>query len=393
MSTTSSLIECYEGYSVNDQARYNSSSGGFFFELAQYVLAHDGIVVGAAMDGSVAHLTIVEKMEDLPRLMGSKYTQAYGGDIYKAAKSEADHGRLVLFSGTPCQCSALKKYLKKGYDNVYIVDFVCHGVPSPLLFKKYLSWQGKDRAVQKVCFRDKRNGWGNYGLSLRFDDGEEYFEHHKKNPYMKMYLSNLFLRPSCYSCRSKGEDRSSDMTLGDMWGTKLTENVRGGVSLIILHTTNGYRLFEQVKDNLFISSVQYDSILDNNPSYFKSSGKPFKRNVAMDTLSMNPNELFEKPEYFTKVSMMEKAIRKGMRIYRERIKKDPGASCYLQSLIDSDLKVQVEKNACCGCGMCVSVCAKGAITIQEDSEGFYYPVVDQSKCIGCKLCIKTCLNR
>lgn len=211
--------KAYAAYYDND-IRMKSSSGAIFSLLANEVLEKKGIVYGVAMNVSCTeaeYIGITEK-QDLEKLLGSKYLQAKIKNIFKNVRENLVLNKLVLFTGTGCQINGLKKFLQKDYKNLICVDIICHGVPSPALWKEYVGYmenkmQGK---MEKVNFRCKDQGWENFGLK-EYGSSKEVYISKSKDPYMQMFLSDFCLRPSCYECKAKTL-RLSDLTIGDFWG-------------------------------------------------------------------------------------------------------------------------------------------------------------------------------
>lgn len=274
--------EIHKAYAVNnkdDNTRKNSSSGGMFSLIATYVLDNKGIVFGAAFDDEwqVKHIEIDNK-EDLAKLQTSKYVQSTIGDAYKKAKQYLDDNKMVLFTGTPCQIEGLQTYLQKDYEKLYTQDIVCHGVPSPKVWKKYLEYREKqdNKKPIKVNFRQKDNGWGTYEFLIKYKDNE-YKVNHNNDLFFKAFLGNVCLRESCYSCSFKKMNRLSDITLGDFWGIEniLPEmNDDKGTSLVIINSLKGKELFDKVKENCNYKEVDFRKSVDPyNISYFHSSEK------------------------------------------------------------------------------------------------------------------------
>lgn len=180
MTTTNSLQykKCYKAWSKSEKVVNKSSSGGAFYEVAKTVLSEGGVVFGVAFqeDGTVQYEG-AETEDEVERLMGSKYVQAKANQVYSSVKKHLVEGHKVLFCGTPCQCNALKAFLnKKEYQNLFTVDFICHGVPSEGVWEKYLEWIAQDRKVSTISFRDKTISWGDYGTRILFKNGTEYFQ-------------------------------------------------------------------------------------------------------------------------------------------------------------------------------------------------------------------------
>lgn len=246
------------GYAKDDKIRLKSSSGGIFSLLAKSCIEENGVVYGASFNDTtnVFHIG-VEKVKDINKLQGSKYLQSRIGNTFIEAKKRLENNQKVIYSGTPCQIAGLKSYLKKDYDNLLTVDVLCHGVPSGKLWNKYITEQEKmhESSVQKIFFRDKKYGWKRYAVLLEFSNNTTYECVFAEDPFMKMLLANISLRPSCYSCKFKGMPHPADITLGDCWGVEkhspeMDDNK--GTSVIMLNTTRGVHELKKI-----LSTMQY----------------------------------------------------------------------------------------------------------------------------------------
>ena len=250
--------ETFVGYSRDEAIRKQSSSGGIFSVVAEWILQEGGVVFGAAFDENfeVCHIAI-ETEAGLEKLRGSKYVQSRMENVYPEAKQYLEMKRKVLFTGTACQIAGLKKYLNHEYENLYTIDVLCHGVPSPKIWRMYLEEKKKQHhaSVEKFEFRNKENGWKNYSINILFSYKQRYRVHYFEDKFMKMFLGNIDLRPSCYECPFKDFPRISDMTIGDSWGI---ENYMPdmdddkGTSIILVHSLNGERMLEAIRKNLII---------------------------------------------------------------------------------------------------------------------------------------------
>ena len=311
--------ECIAGYVAQslDNTRIVSSSGGIFYLLAKKVIEDGGIVVGASYDEEmlVRHEAIGD-VKDLPRLMGSKYMQSNLGDIYSEIKKELDNSRTVLFSGTACQVAGLKSYLRKDYSNLFTVDVLCHGAPSPFVWKRYVSGLEKEYGakVSKVDFRNKISGWKNYSFSVCFENGEVYETPYMNSEYMKLFIQNYILRPSCYDCSFKSLKRDSDLTIGDAWGIDKVEpdfDDDKGTSVIVTHTEKGEILLEKIEENLKIKRMEIDTILPPSADSRKAVNMPSGRALTFFYLRRNKPiaKLMEATQYNTKNKILKKIIR------------------------------------------------------------------------------------
>lgn len=303
--------KAYACYNLNEKIRNESSSGGIFSLLASNIIKKNGVVYGASFNQNfeVEHIR-VDKIDDLNKLRGSKYVQSKIGNTYSEIKKELDDERIVYFSGTPCQIDGLLCYLDKKYDNLICQDIVCHGVPSPKLWKHYLSqYTLEDDA--NITFRDKTTGWDSYSFTI--NQKQKFSEIASQNEYMKVFLKDLCLRPSCYDCHSKSLHRNSDITLADFWGIKevcpdLYDNK--GTSLVLINTEIGQKLFGEILDYIKYKEVDVQQAAKYNPSLYKSASISRKRSRYMkrvfstnfNTISMKytKNSFLVRLRYFIK---------------------------------------------------------------------------------------------
>lgn len=296
-------IESLAGYAKDKTIQLNSSSGGIFSILATFVIEKNGVVYGTAMsnDCRSANVVSVQSIQDLHRLRGSKYLQSQTKNTFIEIQNYLSQGRYVLFSGTPCQISALKLFLGHEYERLYCVDIICHGTPSPTLWCKYVDYMENKFHLKlvNVNFRYKDDSWNNFGIKSNYSGRQVYIDK-KDDTYMQLFLRNYCLRPSCYVCKAKSYSMS-DITLGDFWGIDrvLPEmNNPLGTSLILLRTQKGRELLQNISDLLIIESVDYsDAVIDNKAEY-KSVDRPKERDTFFQDMNlMEFKELFMKYLY------------------------------------------------------------------------------------------------
>jgi len=261
--------KCFGLINKDLNARINSSSGGFFIELAKYVIENDGLVYGAIYDENlkVVH-TCIDNMEELYKFSGSKYVQSDIKGIYKDIKEKLKNKRMVLFSGTPCQNFGLINYLGKSYDNLITCDFVCHGVPSPKLFDDHKQYLEKkyDSKIKSVNFRYK-NEKNIQNLRVLFETGEEYIRLPNDDEYYFLFAKNFILRDSCYKCHFSNTNRISDITMSDFWAVKNVEpsfDDGKGLSCIIVNTEKGFHYFEKINDKFDFKEFKLKDCLQPN---------------------------------------------------------------------------------------------------------------------------------
>lgn len=206
----------------------------------------------------------------------------------------------MLFSGTPCQIAGLKQYLNKEYENLLTVDFICHGVPSNALWQSYVKYKEKlnDSKVTAAFFRDKSYGWKNFSMKIEFESGDSKIERVHEDLYLKSFLSNIFLRPSCYNCRFKADNYLSDITLADFWGiNKINPAINDdkGLSLVVANTAKADEQLKNVFHVLKSYSINFESCVVGNPSYSKSVSKTLLNSPALkDSVRMDFLKLYKK---------------------------------------------------------------------------------------------------
>lgn len=289
--------KAYAALSKDDGIRMESSSGGVFSELAKLVLQANGIVYGASYDKDfkVKHIGI-ENVELLGKLRGAKYSQSDLSTIFQTIKMRLDTDRQVLFSGTPCQIGGLKAFLKRDYNNLFCIDFVCHGVPSPLVWRKYVEFRARiddnSNAPEYINLRNKESGWSHYSYKVEFayPGRKRYLCRNNEDLFMNLFVKNYILRRSCSDCHFKGYNRVADITLGDFWGIwdiipDMDDNK--GTSLVLTHSDKGEKLLKSAADNLRYNQVTLAQATMMNTSLLKSSSSQPSRDKVLNEIVQN----------------------------------------------------------------------------------------------------------
>ncbi len=259
-----------------------ASSGGVFPLLAKEWIADGGIVCGASLDPEckVVHCE-VEDEEGLDALKGSKYVQSELYSMFEDVRTELEEGRNVLFSGTPCQVAGLKAYLGKEQDGLITIDIACHGVPSPGLWEKYKTAIEKKHCapLKSVDFRDSSNGWRHYNIRYDFRDASVTVPR-EKDPYLSLFLQDMTLRPSCYSCSMRGENSCSDITLSDLWSVAQSVpdmNDDRGVSGVLIKTEKGMALYDKIAQRLAGQQISVEDLMKENGGFDGATAIPERR--------------------------------------------------------------------------------------------------------------------
>ena len=306
-------LQVYAANNPNEEVRMQSSSGGVFTLLAETIIQEGGVVFGVRFndDWEVIH-DYTETKEGLAAFRGSKYVQSRIGESYCQVERFLKKGRKVLFTGTPCQIAGLNLFLRKEYDNLLTVDFICHGVPSPGVWKSYLeeliALKGNQknsvlshskpiilnsiRDISRIEFRNKRLGWKkfSFALTLSVPDGHKtkntvlLSEPYNENIFMKGFLADLFLRPSCYACPAKCLKSGSDITIGDYWGI---QNVMPeidddkGICCLMVNTDKGGQLLSS-KEWVEYRKSDYSTVIKYNIACVVSVAPNLKRKLFFD---------------------------------------------------------------------------------------------------------------
>lgn len=282
---TEDVIEGYVARYKDLKVVADSTSGGSFSAFADYTFKKGGFVYGVGYDSDmrVKHFGInASEKKRVEEMRGSKYVQSDLGECFSEIKSKIDAGHLVCFSGTPCQVAGLKGYLRKDYENLITIDLVCHGVASPLVFRKYVEYQtAKYKSkINKIKFRNKTYGYHSGTMMVSFDNGKQYFGSGRIDYMLKAYFKGASSRYSCYQCPFKGNNRCSDFTIFDSWHIEqLVEGCKDddrGYTNIFVHTQKGKKILNELDTFLTIWQSDTDKMkkldgimIDNNPRMAK----------------------------------------------------------------------------------------------------------------------------
>lgn len=312
-------IKVYASYNNDAIIRNDSTSGGVYSALAEYVLNTGGFVCGAIFnkDWTVQHI-ITNKIENIVKLRSSKYLQSNSGKIYTQIEKILKSGKLVLFCGTPCQTAALKSLVGEP-QNLIVCNFICRGINSPKVFLSYIHSLEKryNSKIKYVKFKDKTYGWNNFSTKIKFENGKTYIKDRYTDLYMRGYLEkNLYMRDCCYQCKFKNTEKYSDFTLADFWGVeKVVKNINSdiGISLLMVNTQKGIEILNNI-NKLRLYECKYSDIIKGNP-YMNSS--PFynkDKNMFLNELDYDNFEKVIK-KYISNRSI----IRKGLYAYKRSI--------------------------------------------------------------------------
>lgn len=317
--------DTYIAINKNEKVKKDSSSGGIFYPIAKYVIEQGGIVFGVEYDNNlkVRH-AYAKNINDLKKFQGSKYVRSDLNNSYIQVEEFLKEDKYVLFTGTPCQCYGLKKYLKKTYNKLITCEIVCHANPSPKVFeyyKKNLEFN-YSKKIKNVYFRSKINGWRNSTSVIELEDNTLFSD----DKYYCAFVNELINRPSCSNCRFCEEIRYSDFTIADFWGIEKVdssiENDNTGISLLNVNTVTGRNILEKIKSELFLKEVDthiafsYNHHCNVEPN--KNRKKFFK---GIEDGSINETNVIKYLEMYTRTPFYRRVLRKIKRIVKDIMNK------------------------------------------------------------------------
>lgn len=322
-NNASSEPDIYASWSLDEDNRFRSTSGGLFTEIAKFIIDCGGCVVGAQYNEKqeITH-AIVDNYNDLTCLRQSKYVQSNKGTVYARIKEILAEDRIVLFCGTPCECAGIKSFLENKIEKLILIDFVCLGVNSPLVYEKYKQYLERkyNSRIKKVWFRNKEKSWNHPSTVIFFENGVKYNADNSTDLYIRGFMQTLFLRPSCYDCLYKGFPRIADISLGDFWGIsdyKKELDSNRGTSLVMINTPKGEELMKSIKNKVFSEKVPIEVALKRNNAIMKSATCNRKRNGFFSELNRLP---FKKLIYKYCGSTNTMKFKRGIRIFLSKIK-------------------------------------------------------------------------
>lgn len=270
----------------DDEQLMRSQSGGAFWGIAQKIVDSNGVVYGASFNENwcVTHQK-ASNTGELEKLRMSKYVQSDMRGVYMQVKEDLRQGLTVLFSGTACQVAGLKASIpQKLHGNLFCVDIVCHGVPSPRVWEDYIAYLEKryKSRIVKACFRDKRFGWHGAKETFRFENGKEI----TRQTSNRLYFSGISMRESCANCKFTNLKRVGDITVGDFWGYPKDspyEKDKKGISVALINSEKGEKLFNEIRDLFIVEESNTTECLVRQPQLqFPSKISPLHSNFAKD---------------------------------------------------------------------------------------------------------------
>lgn len=341
----------------NEEERMNSSSGGVFLPLAREVIAKGGVVFGAVYNEQwEVHHVFAEKIEDVYPMMGSKYLQSRIENTYRETEQFLKQGREVMFAGSPCQIAGLRTFLRgKEYSNLFTVDFLCHGVPSPGVWRRYLAETYSEVSLKEKCrrqaaagknsvllsslnatspigdikFRDKReSGWKKFRFVVHQKSASKVDQNtvlssdiHYDNPFMRGFLSDIYLRPSCYACKCKNGVNHSDMTIADFWGINQIApefDDDKGVGMVLLNTKKGEDYFSRLSMDVLPSTLEQARFYNGG---FNEHTKAHPKRDQFFFLIENGKSIKAAVEICLRLPFKQRVVRIVKRIVKKVVKK------------------------------------------------------------------------
>lgn len=287
------VIGAYIFASENKIYYEKSSSGGFFSHVAEYVLSKNGIVFGCGYNTDLLPVHIeISEIESLDQIRRSKYVQSKIDNLFPGIKKYLEEDRLVLFSGTPCQCSGLKNYLNKGFNNLIIIDIICHGTPSPAFYKKNIEYieSIKKKKLKKYEFRLKTGDDSIYRSYRQFEDESIDVLPFYKDAYFNEFYDCTSLNECCYKCPYSNESRVGDITIGDYeWGKKYHDQLKsfGEVNCVIVNTECGMEVLNDLPGRFIMEETNLEWIEEKNLNLIRPTVRPnYRDRIYIDINKM-----------------------------------------------------------------------------------------------------------
>lgn len=320
--------DVYRAWSRNDNTRVSSTSGGIFYEIGLWFINNGGAIAGCVYtdDYKSAEHILIDDIEGLNKLKGSKYFQSDTAGIYKKIKEKLDSGIKVLFCGTPCQMAAMNTYLNKEYDNLYYMDFICRSINSPRAFKEYLNELEKEYGskVVEVQLKNKKYGWQSLASRVKFENEEESIRDKNTDWWVRGFIYNdLYTRQSCYHCKYKVLPRMvADISIGDFWGVKnqSKEDMFKGISVVLVNSDKGHEILDSIKENLEIKESSMEAVLPGNPALLKNPVRTSKQDKFFNLIENHTfSESVKKCISPSVKSIIVRLIKKPLKIVKQLV--------------------------------------------------------------------------
>lgn len=297
------------------EIRKESTSGGFFTAISEYIIQNNGVVYGVSLDNEfVAKHERITDEKYLWKFRNSKYVQSDPNNTFKQVERDLNNNLLVLYSGTACQIEGIKKYLEKDYENLITVDVICRSVPSPLLWKKYIEEKNKKNDIKRVYFREKLYGYKYSNLCLHDKDKIVYNNGIDTDQYLRAFFSNIASRPSCYNCKFKEQVHKADFTIWDcfnVYNYDKTFDDDIGTTRVLVNTQKALNIFEILSKKHKTKEIEQEKLVNNFYQMFNSIKYNSNRDDFFEELNkVNCEEVLNK--YFPNKlkNKMEKSLRK-----------------------------------------------------------------------------------
>ena len=298
------MPKVYAGWTLDNKIRFESTSGGVYYELAKKFITDGGYIAGCVFsdDYKSAKHIVGNDIHALKKIMGSKYFQSDTSGIYRKLRELICHGEKVLFCGTPCQLAAVVAFFDDIPENLYLLDFICKGINSPLAFKAYMEeLEIKYHSpIKRVRMKSKKTGWESLATEVQFENGKTYHRDRYSDWWIQGYTcGNLFMRENCQNCQYKQLPRLADISFGDFWGIQgcQSEEYEKGISVILINSKKGEKLLQGIENRMHLEARKMDEILDGNPYFMGQATAHNNRKLFFEKLKYQPFSRAVKSSY------------------------------------------------------------------------------------------------
>ena len=318
----------YAGFVKDNEKRVKSSSGGLFYCIAENFLKNENTIVASVCfnDSLQTVFKIATKISELDAFRKSKYVQAYPGMIYRDINDYLQRGYKILFAGLPCHVTAVKSLCEKNESNLFCIDYICHGVPSPKIWSLYCSQMElneKDK-LENVDFRYNKDKWDWNNFAIKFYFSSKNNKEFKADDcnYYRAFIDNYIIQNSCFSCKYKHPNSRADLTLGDFWEIEKNfpifcekHNVKNGISVVCINNKKGKELLELVKDRIIIEQTNLNSVTIGNPCISKCVSKPENKDYYFQKMLKSKNIIKSINDVYTEIQFKNKMKKRYNKLY------------------------------------------------------------------------------
>lgn len=301
--------ECFVAWMKDSEEIKNSSSGGMFYALAEKFIEDGAYIAGAVYtdDFKGVKTVVTNNIEEVKKMRGSKYFQSDKGNVYSEVKNLLDKNEKVFFSGSPCECAAIRTFLGRDYDNLTTMSYICHGPSAPDVLRKYIEEIEEEKGSRVTFFTTRYKKDGKHlplYLKANFENSEEKLEEYATSDLARIFMSGCAMRNSCLNCKFKSLPPFSDIYVGDAGGKHypIDRYNLSGTSCVFVSSEKGKKTLESIKDRIHIVDADVDKMIQSRNNILFASKAPtykraeeFRRELEKSGVQKTANKMFPRP--------------------------------------------------------------------------------------------------